>query len=122
MMTAHSVAVIVKIITTDAGIIPITDTMNTTIIKIVTTTILKIGILGKILRPYFLTRINSFHAVYTKLERMVLNMDKTTDKSKNLYDDGNIPKVDLPKAKNSNDIVEPLPESTRPRKDGPGGD
>ena len=38
------------------------------------------------------------------------------------YDDGNIPDVDLP---NGEDVVkpgEPLPESTRPRKDGPGGD
>ena len=34
------------------------------------------------------------------------------------YDDGNIPEVDLPENKVS---VEPLPESTRPRKDGPGG-
>lgn len=33
-----------------------------------------------------------------------------------LYDDGNIPEIDLPQD------VEPLPESTRPRKDGPGGD
>ncbi|MDE5782235.1 MAG: hypothetical protein K2I03_12295 [Lachnospiraceae bacterium] len=48
-------------------------------------------------------------------------MDKTTNKSKNLYDDGNIPEVDMPKTKNSNGTVEPLPESTRPRKDGPGG-
>lgn len=47
--------------------------------------------------------------------------------TKNIYDDGNIPEVDLPqnstkdsaKQKNS---VEPLPESTRPRKDGPGGE
>lgn len=39
-----------------------------------------------------------------------------------LYDDGNIPDVDLP---NGEDVVkpaEPLPESERPRKDGPGGD
>lgn len=47
---------------------------------------------------------------------------------KNLYDDENIPKVDLPQenAKPSNkkdsDNIEPLPESTRPRKDGPGGE
>lgn len=34
------------------------------------------------------------------------------------YGDGDIPKVDLPK---ENESVEPLPESTRPRKDGPGG-
>jgi len=33
-----------------------------------------------------------------------------------LYDDGNIPSEDLPES------VEPLPEYTRPRKDGPGGD
>lgn len=47
-------------------------------------------------------------------------------KTTNLYDDGNIPDVDLPqdKTKNSNNSkydVEPLPESSRPRKDGPGG-
>lgn len=48
-------------------------------------------------------------------------------KATNVYDDGNIPDVDLPQnnAKNSdknNYEVEPLPESSRPRKDGPGGD
>lgn len=37
----------------------------------------------------------------------------------NRYDDDNIPEVDLPKNCES---VEPLPESSRPRKDGPGGD
>lgn len=31
------------------------------------------------------------------------------------YDDDNIPEID-------NKIVEPLPESSRPRKDGPGGE
>ena len=46
---------------------------------------------------------------------------------KNAYDDGNIPQVDLPQNKSSNstnsvESVEPLPESFRPRKDGPGGD
>lgn len=35
------------------------------------------------------------------------------------YDDGNIPEIDLPR---NGAYVEPLPESTRPRKDGPGGD
>ncbi len=49
----------------------------------------------------------------------------TTSKSNNLYDDGNIPDVDLPQnnvsAKDTYN-VEPLPESSRPRKDGPGGD
>lgn len=48
-------------------------------------------------------------------------------KTTNVYDDGNIPDADLPQnnAKNSdknNYEVEPLPESSRPRKDGPGGD
>ena len=48
-------------------------------------------------------------------------MEKSTNttSTKNAYDDGNIPEVDLPKDYTS---VEPLPESTRPRKDGPGGD
>lgn len=41
---------------------------------------------------------------------------KNNDKTINVYDDGNIPKEDLPQN------VEPLPESSRPRKDGPGGD
>lgn len=44
-----------------------------------------------------------------------------TTKSTNTYDDDDIPKVDLPKNK-STENVEPLPESTRPRKDGPGGE
>ncbi|MBE5953717.1 MAG: hypothetical protein E7257_06120 [Lachnospiraceae bacterium] len=68
-----------------------------------------------------------------------------SDKSKNVYDDDNIPKVDLPRdsASNTNNscsncakncskncknqnfneepLPEPLPESTRPRQDGPGG-
>ncbi len=55
--------------------------------------------------------------------------DIMSDKNmENRYDDGNIPHVDLPmdssvkNAKNAPDIAEPLPESTRPRKDGPGGD
>lgn len=48
-------------------------------------------------------------------------------KSTNAYDDGNIPDADLPsgedsKVKDSLKNVEPLPESTRPRKDGPGGE
>lgn len=50
--------------------------------------------------------------------------------AKNLYDDGNIPEIDQPKEKASqghktdkaSNSVEPLPESFRPRKDGPGGD
>lgn len=41
---------------------------------------------------------------------------------KDSYDDGNIPEVDLPKDSNNSQPVEPLPESTRPRKDGPGGE
>lgn len=40
----------------------------------------------------------------------------------NIYDDGNIPDVDLPSGEDSVKITEPLPESSRPRKDGPGGE
>lgn len=40
----------------------------------------------------------------------------------NLYDDGNIPDVDLPSGEDAVKITEPLPESSRPRKDGPGGE
>lgn len=47
--------------------------------------------------------------------------DKNT---KNVYDDENIPEVDLPQNGTKNSTkqepsVEPLPESFRPRKDGP---
>ncbi len=50
--------------------------------------------------------------------------DKNT---KNVYDDGNIPEVDLPQNNTKSSVkqeqsVEPLPESFRPRKDGPGGE
>lgn len=47
-------------------------------------------------------------------------MNNKNNQPENLYDDkydaGNATEVDYP------GIVEPLPESTRPRKDGPGGD
>jgi hypothetical protein len=49
-------------------------------------------------------------------------------KEKNVYDDGNIPEVDLPQNSTKDatgqhpGIVEPPPESFRPRKDGPGGE
>lgn len=61
-------------------------------------------------------------------ERTVKNMNHK--KFTNTYDDGNIPDVDLPKDSVKNTAkdsfsskydVEPLPESSRPRKDGPGG-
>ncbi len=39
--------------------------------------------------------------------------------AKNVYNDGNTPEIDVPKKEW---VVEPLPESTRPRKDGPGGE
>lgn len=38
----------------------------------------------------------------------------------NTYDDGNIPDIDLPQDEDAG--AEPLPESSRPRRDGPGGD
>ncbi len=78
-------------------------------------------------------------------ERMVQNMSNTTFKS--LYDDGNIPQIDLPQDEGNISVagnsqkesavikagsysesvrsttnVAPLPESFRPRKDGPGGE
>lgn len=43
----------------------------------------------------------------------------------NIYDDGNIPDIDLPRDREADctyENAEPLPESFRPRKDGPGGD
>ncbi len=46
-------------------------------------------------------------------------MYKEQSKPNNEYDDEDIPQVDLPQDEGS---VEPLPESTRPRKDGPGGE
>ena len=46
-------------------------------------------------------------------------MYKEKTKPNNEYDDDDIPQVDLPQDTGS---VEPLPESTRPRKDGPGGE
>lgn len=52
-------------------------------------------------------------------------MNNKKDKTTNAYDDGNIPEIDLPKNKFTNKPnydVEPLPESSRPRKDGPGGE
>lgn len=52
-------------------------------------------------------------------------MNKNIMKSDS-YDDDNIPEIDLPGKASSNEkkyeYVEPLPESTRPRKDGPGGE
>lgn len=55
-----------------------------------------------------------------------MNKKNKNTTSTNAYDDDNIPEVDLPKNRTSNktnyDNVEPLPESSRPRKDGPGGD
>lgn len=42
---------------------------------------------------------------------------------KDSYDDGNIPEIDLPQSTSGSTWnPEPLPESSRPRKDGPGGD
>lgn len=44
-----------------------------------------------------------------------------TKNAKNVYDDGNIPEIDLPNSSDKVEPTDPLPESTRPRKDGPGG-
>lgn len=50
------------------------------------------------------------------------NSTTPISKSQSLYDDGNIPDVDLPHGEDSTKSIEPLPESERPRKDGPGGE
>ena len=49
---------------------------------------------------------------------------KTTPKGQptDTYDDGNIPDVDLLGGEDAVKPAKPLPESERPRKDGPGGD
>lgn len=65
----------------------------------------------------------SFYTYYPRKDGAQMSDKKST----NVYDDGNIPDIDLPQnnAKNSNKSayeVEPLPEASRPRKDGPGGD
>ena len=58
--------------------------------------------------------------IYGERRNAAMNKNmETSAASKNEYDDGNIPEADLPQDYES---VEPLPESTRPRKDGPGGD
>ncbi len=41
----------------------------------------------------------------------------------NIYEEDDLEEVDLPRdSKGKNASVEPLPESSRPRKDGPGGE
>lgn len=55
---------------------------------------------------------------------MEQNKNKKNNQQKNAYDDGNIPDTDLPGGEDSSKSepgAEPLPESFRPRKDGPGG-
>lgn len=59
----------------------------------------------------------------------MINIDDGNTKT-NVYDDGNIPEIDTPKPDNAtntfppefgNSNIIPKDESTRPRKDGPGG-
>lgn len=49
------------------------------------------------------------------------NTYPTNEHTKNSYDSGNLPLSNNGK-NTSSEPVEPLPESSRPRKDGPGGD
>ena len=51
-----------------------------------------------------------------------MNNTKESSNAKNIYDDDNIPEVNLPKSKNQVALAEPLPKSTRPRKDEPKGE
>ena len=87
---------------------------------------------------------NLLYTTYTIFIQMK-GGNNMSDKTTNVYDDDNIPEIDLPKeiytntinchktssSKGSNcsetknftkdPLPEPLPESTRPRQDGPGG-
>ena len=47
------------------------------------------------------------------------NNDSKQEKTRNIYDDGNIPEIDL---LNKTETTKPLPESKRPRKDQPDRD
>ncbi|MCI5699786.1 MAG: hypothetical protein MR308_05270 [Lachnospiraceae bacterium] len=47
------------------------------------------------------------------------NKTNSANRTRNDYDDGNIPDVDLPSGE---DTAEPLPESARSGKDVPGGE
>ncbi|WP_175561997.1 hypothetical protein [Anaerocolumna xylanovorans] len=55
-----------------------------------------------------------------------MNSKPNKPKTTNVYDDGNIPEIDLPHpsnyAESDDTTVEPPPESSRPRKEGPEGD
>lgn len=54
-----------------------------------------------------------------------MKKSNTTTQSSKHYDDENTPKEDMPSSNASNKTnysVEPLPESSRPRQDGPGGE
>lgn len=75
--------------------------------------------------------MNTFITSILKWKKSNRKDNADMNHTKNVYDDGNIPEVDLPKDKESDSRyctdkavtpAEPLPESTRPRKDGPGGD
>ncbi len=50
----------------------------------------------------------------------MLKDGKENPKPQDEYDDDNIPEIDLP-LKEGESSVEPLPASSRPRRDGPGG-
>lgn len=80
----------------------------------------------------FLTNTNIKEENFASLSKVSnVNTERrlfmSDNKTKNTYDDGNIPEIDLPQnchreQSGSAPSVEPLPESTRPRKDGPGGE
>ena len=80
-----------------------------------------------------LANLNIQTCIYTCNSERTVNLIMKPDKitttptdtpPMNIYDDGNIPAVDLPKSNNllKEPSVEPMPESSRPRKDGPGRD
>ena len=62
---------------------------------------------------------NLFKSGQNYLRKAGVYMEKNRQTEEFPYGDGDIPEIDLPK---ESWITETLPESTRPRKDGPGGD
>lgn len=73
---------------------------------------------------YFCINSSFLHTLFQK-GRCGMNSKIETNPDNrpvDVYDDGNIPDVDLPSGEDVVKPTEPLPESERPRKDGPGGD
>lgn len=115
-------------VTTDTIVIGITDMMVIGITNLTTTLITGTDAVATTTGPgdkkESWIKICILHMLILKGWCTMKDEIKTTPNGKPaaVYDDGNIPDVDLPNGENSIKPAEPLPESSRPRKDGPGGD